>query len=465
MQLGIQFRQKSKFTPFFKMSTTTVEWKTAFEPLAFSRQLSTRTAQRPMSLAEIQRGICEAGRLPLNRATTLPAQAYTSEEFFAWETEHLLRAGWQCVAHVSQIPSPGDFLNLDLLGEPIIVVRGKDETVRILSRVCPHRAMDIMPEGFGYAGHSTGEPRDGQPDCGHTRLFLCPYHAWTFELDGKLKACPEMQQAEDFCRDEFKLKPFRSEIWQGFIFVNLDGGAAPLAEGLTEMAGDLAAFQLDKMQMVITHEWDCPFNWKVLVENFMESYHHLGIHHKTLQPMMPARDTWTERERGRYVRTHLPYKDSVREAYREFEEKGDFSDNLPPITGLNETQKSEWGLFLVHPTFLLATAPDRVIWYRLQPLGPDRLRLVTTTLVPSAITARDNFSHLREKALQLLTEFHLEDMEVCTAVQRGFYASGWQPGRLSHLEMPVWLFHRYLAARIGGKWPTDDGAGAPGQRD
>ncbi|HEY1490718.1 MAG TPA: SRPBCC family protein, partial [Verrucomicrobiae bacterium] len=229
-------------------------------------------------------------------------------------------------------------------------------------------------------------------------------------------------------------------------------------------AADLAAFRLDKMKLVIAREWDCPFNWKVLAENFMESYHHLGIHHKTLQPMMPARDTWTEQERRHYVRAHLPYKDSVREEYREFAAGGDFSSALPPLPGLNETQQSEWGLFLIHPTFLLATAPDRVIWYRLQPLGPDRLKLLTTTLVAPEAMSLPNFAHLRELTAKQLTDFHLEDMEVCTAVQRGFYASGWQPGRLSHLEMPVWLFHRYLAARIRKFWPTDDGHAAPSQR-
>ena len=246
------------------MSSTRLEWKPTFEPLAFARQLSTRTAQKPLPLAEIQRGICAAADRPLNRAVTLPAQSYTSEEFFAWELDHVLRAGWQCVAHVSQIPLPGDFLNLDLLGEPLIVVRGKDDALRVLSRVCPHRSMDIMPEGFGYDGHSTAEAREGKPDCGHTRLFLCPYHAWTFELDGQLKACPEMHQAEEFCRDEFFLKPFRSEIWRGFIFVNLDGEAPPLSPGLGEMAADLSAFRLPEMKLVIAREWDCPFNWKVL---------------------------------------------------------------------------------------------------------------------------------------------------------------------------------------------------------
>ena len=446
------------------MSPTIFEWKPAFEPLAFARQLSTRTAQAPMSLAEIQGGICSAAARPLSRATTLPAQAYTSEEFFAWETKHVLRAGWQCVAHISQIPAPGDFLNLDLLGEPLIVVRGKDDSIRVMSRVCPHRSMDIMPEGFGYEGHGPAQARNGSADCGHTRLFLCPYHAWTFELDGRLKACPEMHEAEDFRRDDFFLKPFRSEVWQGFIFVNLDGEAPPLAAGLTEMAADLAAYRLDQMKLVIAREWDCPFNWKALVENFMESYHHLGIHHKTLQPMMPARDTWTEQERRHYVRSHLPYKESVRRACDELEATGDFSTALPPVPGLSAGQKSEWGLFLMHPTFLLATAPDRIIWYRLQPLGPDRLKLMTTTLLAPEAMALPNYEQLHAQTLQQLTTFHLEDMQVCTAVQRGFYASGWQPGRLSHLEMPVWLFHRYLAARIQGKWPTDEGEPAPSQR-
>jgi phenylpropionate dioxygenase-like ring-hydroxylating dioxygenase large terminal subunit len=446
------------------MSSATFEWKPAFEPLAFARQLSTRTAQKPMPLADIQRAICEAAARPLARATTLPAQAYTSEEFFEWEMKQVLRAGWQCLAHVSQIPDPGDFLNLDLLGEPLIVVRGKDKAIHVLSRVCPHRSMDIMPEGFGYEGHTLAEARAGKPDCGHTRLFLCPYHAWTFELDGQLKACPEMHKADGFCRDEFFLKSFRSEVWQGFIFVNLDGSAPPLAESLTEMASDLTAFRLPEMKLVIAREWDCPFNWKVLAENFMESYHHLGIHHKSLQPMMPARDTWTEQERRNYVRAHLPYKDSVSAAYREFEQRGDFSKELPPLAGLSDTEKSEWGLFLIHPTFLLATAPDRVIWYRLQPLGPDRLKLTTTTLLAPEVVERENFETLRERAAELLVQFHLEDMQVCTAVQRGYYASGWQPGRLSHLEMPVWLIQRYLAARIAGKWPTDDGEIAPGQR-
>lgn len=446
------------------MTARAEQFPPTYSPLAYAARASVRTAQPPLSVAEIQRNIVETADLPLSRARTLHAQAYTSEEFFEWEVTHLLRRGWQCVAHVSQLPHPGDFLNLDLLGEPLIVVRDKSGAVRVLSRVCPHRAMDIMPEGFGYDGHGTGEAKPGTVACGHTRIFLCPYHAWTFELDGKLKACPEMHRAECFARDDFALKPFRSEIVEGFVFVNLEGNAEPLAPGLSEFAADVTKFRLPDMKVVVAREWDCAFNWKVLVENFMESYHHLGIHHRTLQPMMPARDTWTEQERRHYVRAHLPYKEAVRDAYLAFAEKGDFTEELPPVPGTTAEQRAEWGLFLIHPTFLLATAPDRVIWYRLQPVGPNRLKLLTTALLPAEAVARPDFEQQQQKVAEALTQFHLEDMEVCTAVQRGLYASGWQAGRLSHLEMPVWLFQRYLAARIRDVWPTDDRDPAPSQQ-
>jgi hypothetical protein len=100
----------------------------------------------------------------------------------------------------------------------------------------------------------------------------------------------------------------------------------------------------------------------------------------------------------------------------------------------------------------------------LEPLAPGRSRLLTTVLVAPETAGRPDFMRLRELAAEQLTAFHLEDMQVCTAVQRGLSASGWQPGRLSHLEMPIWLFQRYLAARIRGVWPTDDREPAPGQR-
>ncbi len=419
-----------------------------------------------LNLNELLAEIEQLADLPMSQAMSLPSSAYISEEFFQWEREEIFRKEWLCLGHVSQIPLVGDFLNLNLLGEPLIVVRGKDEEVRVLSRVCPHRAMDIMPEGFGYDGHGIGDRRDeGGPDCGHARLFLCRYHSWTFELDGGLKACPEMQEAEGFCRDEIGLKEFRSEVWEGFVFVNLDGEAPiSIREQYTGLQEKVAKWNCGEMVVVSAQEWECPFNWKVMVENFMESYHHAGAHSKTLQTMMPAKDTWTEGEKTHYIRCHLPMKERVQQQIAKIEAEGGQWDAFPKISGLSYEERHEWGLHLGFPTFMFVVLADCAIWYRLQPESAGQCKLVTTILVPRETTEEEHFGNMLERGIREATEFHLEDMEVCTAVQRGHYSTAAKPGRLSHLEMPVWLIQRYLAARARGTWPTKDREPAAGQR-
>ncbi|MDB6075489.1 MAG: Rieske (2Fe-2S) domain protein [Verrucomicrobiaceae bacterium] len=431
---------------------------------SFAPRTKVRSAQPSWGVDQILAEIQRIAQIPLAEATTLPAQAYTSQEFFDWEVDNLFRNDWLPLAHASQIPAAGDFLNIDMLGEPLIVVRGKENRVRVLSRICPHRAMDIMPEGFGYGGHGLGDAKQGEPGCGHTRLFMCPYHAWTFELDGRLKGSPEMQHSTGFQRDSWGLKEFKCEVWNGLVFVNLDGTAEPLRERLEGLSEVLAPWNIGEMKMAIQMEWDCPFNWKVLMENFMESYHHIGAHAKTLQPMMPARDTWNEEERPGYIRAHLPVKPSKRDEMQAAEGCGEFVHGLPPITSLPADARYEWNLFCVYPLVLVSANPDRVIFYRMQPLGPDRLRLLTTTLVPASTTQHPDWPAMLECETGRLRDFHLEDMEVCTAVQRGFYGAGYQRGRLSYLEMSVWLIQRYLAARARDTWPAMDTPAAPSQR-
>jgi phenylpropionate dioxygenase-like ring-hydroxylating dioxygenase large terminal subunit len=413
-----------------------------------------RRERKDVSLSVLLQSIQESADLPLSKGRTLPAEAYTSKEMLDWEVENVLGAGWICLAHQSQIPKPGDFINLDTLGEPLIVVHGKDGEIRILSRVCPHRAMDIMPPGFGYDGHGTADRREGR-ECGHTRLFLCPYHHWSFELDGSLKGCPEMHKAEGFHRNETGLKPFRCEVWNGFIFLNLSGDAAPVAEQYGELSRDLAGWHTDQMKVVIEKSWDCDFNWKVLVENFMESYHHLGAHCKTLQLTMPAKGTWTEQERSHSMRVNLPYKESAITS-----SESDF----PHIPTLDPEHYHQMAVYLGYPSFLTFTAADRLFWYRIEPITPDKSRLVTSLLLNDAALDDPKYSEKLAVAEKMLIDFHLEDMEVCTAVQRGFHASGYQRGRLSHLEMPIWLIQRYLAARTRGTFPGIDRPLAPAQR-
>ena len=417
-------------------------------------------------LDDIFEAIRRACDVPLSQASTLPREAYRSGAFHQWEREVLLAGGWMAVAHVSQIPAAGDFLTLDLLDEPLVVAHGKDGAIRVLSRVCPHRAMDILPPGYSEGNLTTAERREGLPEsCGRTRFLLCPYHSWTFDLDGRLRACPEMQQAECFHRDEWGLREFKSEVWNGFVFVNLDGKAPPFAEDLEGMDRAIAAWKPAEMKVVLQREWICEFDWKVLVENFMESYHHLGAHRKTLQLLMPAKNTWTEEEHRRFVHGHLPYTEEHRKAIGASIVAGDASTGFPVIRGLPEDGLSHWHLYLIHPCFLFFTGHDCCAWYRVEPLEAGKMKLLTTLLVPESTELRADFMAILEQETRRLLDFHLEDMEACTAVQRGLASRGWQPGRLSHLEMPVWLFHRYIAARSRGSWPTGDRPAAPSQKE
>ena len=164
------------------------------------------------------------------------------------------------------------------------------------------------------------------------------------------------------------------------------------AEQWTELGPHLEKWAAQDLVVVDARSWDCPFNWKVIVENFMESYHHLGAHSQSLQPMMPARDTWTEAERAHYVRCHLPYGAKERGAIDEAQTAGKAREIFPLIPGLGERDRFEWGLSLGFPNWLLAYVPDCLIWYRLQPEGPHRHTLLTTLLVPRAVTQLPDFA-------------------------------------------------------------------------
>jgi len=382
----------------------------------------------------IKQEVIEASKLPLSLAITNPRAAYVDEDFFCFEKETIFEAGWLCVAHVSQLKQPGSFVAIDLLEEPLLVIRGTDGGIRVLSRVCAHRAMDIMPEGFEY------------PRTGDAKLLLCPYHHWTYELDGRLKGCPQMQRAENFDKAEWRLAEFRSEVWQGFVFVNLDGNATPLADEFADFAKLIAPWRAAEMEVVIAFDWECNFNWKVMIENWLESYHHLGSHNATLNPIMPAQMTWTEPEHPHFIHCHLPYTNTLRtEILEASSHPKELAPGFLPIAGLSDSERTEWNVYVGLPCFMLLTAPDRVIWYRLQPVSAGRCKLVTMTLVSKENLAAPDLARTLEREAEMLRNFHSEDMVVNTAVQRGLQSRKAVRGRLSHLEEPVWLVQRYLA--------------------
>ena len=386
----------------------------------------------------IKQAICTQAALPLEKARALPAAAYTSQGFFEWEKESLLKTQWLSVAHISQVPNIGDYINLELLGERLSIIRGNDGEIRVLSRVCAHRGMDIMP------------PESGHPTSGNCQQYRCPYHHWVYATDGHLRGAPLMKDHPDVLDGKIKLHEFNSEIWQGFVFVNLcsvnrvvnDKSPAQQFKGLE---GFLERWDMSKLEMVADIEWECDFNWKVLVENFMEPYHHVGAHHTTFQPALPSQHCWTEAEADYYCVCHLPLEKKLQEKVKQGEPQ---LIDFTPIEGLQVDDFLEWSVHLAAPSCLFFVAADRVYWYRLQPLSAGKMTLRTTLLLNPDSKKSPGYEKTLKEQIQMMRKFHLEDVEMCTAVQDGLRSSVYTPGPLNKLEEPIWQFQRYMARQI-----------------
>lgn len=383
--------------------------------------------------------IIDSSVLPREQSRSLPPGSYVDPAFLDFETTEIFRKEWISLAHISQLPNPGDFIKVDLCGEPLLVTRGKDNGVRVLSRVCKHRSMDVMPNGYDY------------PEKGNQRVILCPYHLWSYEMSGRLVGVPEMQEAEGFDRSEICLHEYRSEIWEGFIFATLSPDIAPLSDKYGGLRDDfIGKWNLSEAELVWDQHWDCDFNWKILLENFMEAYHHLGAHRKTLEPFLPAKGCWTEPYNQEYSVMHLPLREDMKEKILE---TGDAGTTMLPFSNLQVEDYTEWWVYLGFPNFLIFNAPDRTYWYRLLPTGPETCSLTTTMLIDPATKLEPGYGETYQSEVEAAIAFHMEDMEVCEATQQGVRSSVSKPGRLSHLEEPIWHFQQYLARKISDHRP------------
>jgi phenylpropionate dioxygenase-like ring-hydroxylating dioxygenase large terminal subunit len=380
--------------------------------------------------AALLRRMLETADLPFEQAVALPGEAFCSPELFALERERLLGSEWLALAHVSQIPDPGDLVSAELLGEPVVVVRGADGEVRTLSRVCQHRGMDIL---------------EGDDGARRRRILRCPYHLWAYELDGRLRSAPDMKSRPGFDAACVALPSFQTEVFEGFVFATRDGGGPSVAERLGALRDRfLAPWRMSEAKVVWEKRWESRFNWKLLVENFMEPYHHQGSHLKTLEPIMPARGCRTEGADDFSSAVRLPLKPDVRKRILESGPQPGFV----PFPGLSLEDHGSWWVFLGYPTFLLFTAPDRFYWYRLLPTGPDRCDLTTHMLVhPDALRAPDYEQWLASES-EGLCRIHGEDVFALEGMQRGVASRCYAQGRLAALEEPIWHFQRYLARRI-----------------
>ena len=329
---------------------------------------------------------------------TLPPQAYCSPELFELERSRVFKAGWFCLGREDQIANPGDYLALDVVGEPLLLVRDLDGILRVLSNVCRHRWMSVC--------HGSG----------NCRALVYPYHSWTYSLDGKLRRAAEMEQTPGFSPDDTALPQFRHEIWQGFIYVNLDGEATSLAPQLRTIDARVAEFDLASWRVATTvHCGEYPWDWKVMQDNG-ECYHHLGAHLETFQATFPARFTTTDVD-GLTIVQHCP-------ARKEKLERGDDGlDYVPgyftPMTGLTEEQRTGFTLIYVLPNFFIYLQADAGINMRVFPLASARIALLGDILVPPHAFELPDFDTRLARMVEFFKRFNDEDVAINSRIQIG----------------------------------------------
>jgi phenylpropionate dioxygenase-like ring-hydroxylating dioxygenase large terminal subunit len=327
-----------------------------------------------------------------------------------------------------------------LLHEPLIVVRNTRGEVNVLSAVCRHRGMVITSPANRLQPEWTAPPPETS---GHCSTFRCPYHWWTYDLDGRLVGAPAMERTSGFQRSDVCLPALRTEIWNGFVFVSFDPAAPPLRPRLQALDAFLANYDVEQMQTVEPFTVpDLPFNWKIMVENFMEGYHPNRLHHGI--------HGWAPSEGVHY----FPYDDDSGALYGYMEAihpDGGFNATwkalFPPIATLTVEQRRQVPFVYVPPSLLLGFQADSAFWFVVLPTSADKHSLSMAYIFPPSTLELPLFGELLEAAIAGVGLFNNQDLPTNTAIQKGMHSRFAPRGRYSWQEEVLSQFNRWLVKR------------------
>ena len=354
-------------------------------------------------------------------ARAMPPAVYTSEAFLAAELEQVFAKEWLCLGRASALAEPGDYAAWEIAGQPVAVVRDRDGTLNALSNVCLHRMSTLL--------HGRGR----------TRAIVCPYHAWTYNLDGTLRGAPAMTRNEAFDRKDYCLPRLRCEEWLGWVFVSLNPDAPPVAERLAEAEGLVADFAMETYVETFfeSHVWDT--NWKVLAENFMESYHLPVCHAGTIGGLSKLDEMVCPPGLEAFNYHTILKDDSLKIAIAH-----------PSNTRLEGDRRRTTFLLAIYPSLLITLTPGYFWYLTLHPQGPGQVRIgFGGGMSPDFVGDPDAQAHFAAMKA-LLDEVNVEDRGCTEKVYHGLSSRLARPGHLSHLERPNYDFARYLASRVAG---------------
>ena len=364
-------------------------------------------------------------------AETLPPLCYTDPAFYEFEKAALFDREWLCVGREAWAMQVGEYFTTTIVGEPILVVRDRQGTLRAMSSVCQHRAM-LVAEGHGQK-----------------KAFVCPYHHWTYGLDGGLIGAPAMERSCAFNKADNALPNFAVEVWQGFVFINLDRDARPLAPRLASVTAAIAGYALADAEGPRLGEPNrFAWNWKVMFENNNDGYHASRLHQGALHDFVPSHlaefpelpgDTAGYYRLNRTLHPDASFNATQRAL-------------LPVFPTLSDAERHRMVFANVPPTLSLILTSDMVIYMILRPDGPETHLLDQGVLVAPGAMRVPSFSHRMAMNMNAAMEIVSQDLHVDALVQVGLRSRFAPRGRYSWQEGAQRAFNSWLVPRYRSAW-------------
>jgi phenylpropionate dioxygenase-like ring-hydroxylating dioxygenase large terminal subunit len=358
--------------------------------------------------------------VPFEQARAMPTSVYTSEDFVEAELKHVFSKDWYCVGRADALSKTGDYVTAELAGQPIVVLRDADHQLRAMSNVCLHR-MSTLLQGRGNA-----------------KTIVCPYHAWTYNLDGKLRGAPAMSQNEGFCKDHYRLPQVRCEEWLGWVFVCLDPDAQAVSVQLSEVEDMISAYDMTNYSESFYEEHVWNTNWKVLAENFMESYHLPVCHAGTIGGLSKLEDMVCPPGRPAFNYHTILKDESLRIAMA----------HPTKNNRLKGEERRTTYLLALYPSLMITLTPGYFWYISLHPKGPGQVHIRfgggMSNDFAEDTDVDENFTQLKT----LLDQVNVEDRGCTEKVFNGLCSDAATPGHLSHLERPNYDFAQYLMGKI-----------------
>jgi len=363
-----------------------------------------------MTPAPLEAGELARALQPLGRSTMLPAAAYTDPAIHAWERRHAFAASWVCLGREGELLTGTTTHQAVTVGDvPVILTRDQDGVLRAFGNTCRHRGHELLPDG-----------------CSSTnRSMTCPYHAWTYALDGRLFAAPRMRDVEAFDRADYPLILVPLEIWHGWVLVNATGTAAPAATWIGALEDLVAPYQPERLRLAARHEYVLAANWKVIVENYQECYH-CPLIHPELCAVTPADSGDNYDLPGAWVGGSMTLKDHAQTMSLDGRSLGVALPGVDPRTVLY------LGLF---PNLLISLHPDYVMTHRMVSMAPDRTWVECSWLFDPDCPATEGFDP--GYAVDFWDLTNRQDWAACESVQRGLASPHFRTGPLAPNEDAV----------------------------